>query len=196
MRSLLLVVLLSIPGAGMQCAPGGTLQTVGINSAVVHYDRIAHFEGVVSGQTSSVAYTEDGLVVSTAPGVLHVSPAIPAGMIGGYFYRNTGSDSHTSIRTADGRRMVALEFNANGGGLDGLSYLYWETLRGGAVVSSGTTTILTGDFLGFARPQGIDELRIAAYFYPEDLDGRSDFTGRNRIAIDTLRVRLGPGPGS
>jgi hypothetical protein len=119
-----------------------------------------------------------GLVVST------VEPRV--------FYPNGGSHSYTSIRTVDGRRMLALEFNASAGGADGLAHIYWQAVVEGTVASSGTTSVLPGSFIGFVRPEGIDELRIAAYFYPEDLEDRTDFSGSNRIAIDTVRVALLP----
>jgi hypothetical protein len=178
--------------------------TEGINTAVMHYDRIATFDSVVSGQTDLRSYEEDGLAFF-ADGVAFNN--VEYGTTGGYFYPNAGSHTYTSIHPTDDRSMTAVEFNAAGAGEGGLTHIYWEAYRSGMRRDSGTISIQYGDFVGFSDPIGFTELRVGAYFYLATIETMNSFDVEeacsalgaacwvNRLAIDTVRV-VTPEPGA
>lgn len=141
-------------------ARADTAQVEGLGSAVVRVDRAATFDGLVE-QVPLDDYTEDGLSL-TVPG--RATYGICEGVIGPALYGG-GVYRATRIATQDGRRIGALEFNANSQSDVGGAVGYWETRVGGTTNGSGIFHVPTGQVIGFVNPDGFEELLIMAGSY-------------------------------
>jgi len=192
-----------------------TIQSRGAGSAVTSIDRSATFDSLTFGMDIPLSdYTEAGLFIGMNGDSWTINPASPANLdpFGGTnpsraFYATydgakgngpTDPNSWTIIRTTDSRKITGIEFMygntwTTGGnppwGND-LASVEWQTMNGGAVVSSGTdgdpaiSMLPLGTVLGFSDPAGFDELwvrsRIASSFDPNV----------QALALDNLDVQL------
>ena len=181
-------------------ALAGTVQTTGAGSAVSTADLADNFNFFPNTDLS--VYSADGLSVTT-PGFDYDTNLEPFGSAGdgsGFYYPGGGALGWTTIETADQSLMSGVEFlYGNGwqnGPYDGLNtvfgsdtaVLYWQTLDGNTVESSGSAVLAVGTVVGFSDPAGFEELQVSAAAGPETPPGE------NALALDNLSVQLAPRP--
>ena len=158
----------------------------GAGKVVGTVDRTATFDAVRDG-TDLDGYTEGQLRVSV-PAIAFVSDGA---LTGGHFYPNAGANGATSIRTADGRKMYALEFDTmDGWGSSHTLHLHWWMIDNGVVVDSGVFDSQYTAVSGFSRGGGFDELRVGAY---DTLAAAVSATPASyqALGLDNLKVQLG-----
>jgi hypothetical protein len=140
------------------CAPvadAATVQTFGTGSAVSVVDRVAVFDSLTSTNTMELGnYTEDGLSITTGSQAWGADPPYmlaalhPFGGVGepnlAFFGMANGTAESVVIETANHSRMYGVEFMyGNTWSVNGTSwgndqgFVEWQTLKNGAVVSSG-----------------------------------------------------------
>jgi hypothetical protein len=173
---------------GAPHAFAATTQTFGAGSAVSTVDLSANFNSIVN-DTDLTNYTEGGLSI-TLPGFAYESfdPFAGAGNGTPFFYASGGSNGNwLTIETNTMAEMNGVEFqDGNGWYGSGGTVLYWQTLNGGNVVSSGDVEVAPGLVVGFSDPNGFDELQVSQE------DGfLGSPPGYDAIAIDNLNVQTG-----
>jgi hypothetical protein len=181
-------------------AQAGTVQTVGAGSAVATVDLSDDFNSFPNSDLS--VYTADGLSVTTAgfEWDTNLEPFGGAGDGSGFYYPGNGAAGWTTIETDDQSLMSGVEFLYGNGWLNGsyeglntvfgsdTAVLYWQTLDGNTVESSGSVVLPVGTVVGFSDPAGFEELQVSATAGPECPPGE------NALALDNLVVQLAPPP--
>ena len=171
-----------VAGSGAQ-----TIQTFGAGSAVTSIDRQAHFDSLdyLHNGTPLSDYSEDSLFIRAdgdsfsgwGPAVqpyfnpfhIYMDPATQA-----FHFPDGGSYGWEIIEPTDNSTIYALEFLYGNGWTTGdiygvpwgnnNAYVDWQTLRSGAVVSSGTIgpnpMLEVGTIVGFYDVAGFDQLQL------------------------------------
>jgi len=166
--------------------------TTGAGSAVVTANRVAYFTSIYEGMPIS-AYTENLLSITT-PGTAHLQfdPNGGSGLngfSGGFFYPSGGTNGCITIKTTDGAKIYALEFNAGDGfgGVD--TYVHWEAVRSSVIIASGYFTTTGGQVIGFKNDLGFDEFRFGGYSTLA-LAQTATASSYHAGALDNLKVSL------
>jgi hypothetical protein len=200
---------LAVAGASCVCTPAAeaaTIQTFGSGSAVSVVDRMATFDSLNSAYTLELNnYTEGGLRVTTGSQAWGADPPSmvaalhPFGGVGepnlAFFGMANGTTEWVTIETANSAPMYAVEFMyGNTWSYQGTSwgnpggFVEWQTLNGGAVVSSGVIgtngDLALATILGFYDPAGFDQLQVKCR-HPQSVD-----PNLQAIALDNLAVQL------
>jgi hypothetical protein len=186
---------------GGSLALATTTQTVGSGSAVSAADYAADFNAFTDTNLSN--YTEDGLSVTTVGFDYYTfDPFGGAGDGSSFFYPAGATNGNwVTIETTDLAPIGGVEFLYGNGWTNGLfdsagnylfgldtAVLYWQTLNGGVVDSSGSVVLDVGTVVGFSDPTGFDELQVSA------TRGPGATPGVNALALDNLVVQLAPPP--
>ena len=204
MKPQLLAVMILASSAAQQ-AWGTIAFSTGSGSAVTSVDRSANFDMLMDGDDLS-NYSEGQLSI-TIHGTANLSQDPFGNVVGGF--RDIGKgfycagviyDSWVTIKSTDGRRILAIEFlygkawstdtfgpEPSEGG-NNSAFIEWQADSGSVMVTSGITV---GTVIGFSdnNPTGFETFRIRA---PLSLDF-PDYINQ-AIALDNLRVQLAPIP--
>jgi hypothetical protein len=164
-------------------SPAATVQTSGAGSAVSSVDRAATFDSLTSTNTSHLDnYREGGLSITTSGDnwaadfnmAAKLDPFNGAGDPSRAFYAiSSGNNDWVTIETTNHALIHGIEFMYGNTWTTGDSsrpwgndrgYVEWQTLNGGALVSSGTigtnSYLALGTVLGFYDPVGFDQLQV------------------------------------
>lgn len=182
MKKLLLAASLS---AGLFIADdsisAATVQTLGAGSAVSSIDFVATFDSLTATNTMELGnYTEGGLSITTGSQAWGADPNIVLTALypfGGtvtpvaFYGIANGAPEWVTIQTTSQALMYGVElmygntwsiYGTSWGNYEG--YLVWQTLKNGAVVSSGQVgpnpILPLGSTVGLFDPTGFDQLQV------------------------------------
>jgi len=175
-------------GMSISAAVAQTTITSGTGSAVVNQDRIATFPTV---NFNASTYSENGLAFTVQNGGIfpHFSGFYGADGAQNIYYPNGGGNGFTTIATTDASPFFGLELDVYNGYNLPTTYLHYEAVSGGSVVSSGAFSVASGSVVGFLSPFGFDLLRIGAYRNAGEASAANS-SSYQALAISNVRADL------
>lgn len=156
--------------------------STGAGNSVTTVNYSAKFDPIVTGM-SLLNYTEDNLIVSIDD-YAHLEFSPGPGFDNKFHYGSGGNYSYVTIKTADSKEIIGLEFIlGNGYGTSG--YMGWEIYDNNILVNSGNSGLIArGTVVGWKDIDGFDELRVGCAYSQGYTFGQ-----HQAIAIDNVNVQ-------